>query len=469
MGADVRDALCEHLAVASLGGLHDDALLDVARLCEEVGRVVDAARVTIAGELGHRSRAELGSERLSATHGCRTAAELLERVGLVSAHTARTRLRAAVPLRGRTSLTGNRLPAPFAEVAAALAAGSIGIDAAAAITDVLNPSADRCMPDDLAAAERELVAAAIGDIVSPPHTPDDVRLMAQTWVLVLDPDGVLPDEERALRRRGLTFGRERAGTVAVRGELLLEVAAQWQRLNDAYLNPRIDTCSLPTFAPSDGRDTPSDTASHDTRSRAQRLHDALGGILSVAAKSADTPTLGGSAPTLVVTISASDLENAHGVGFIEGTDTVVSATFARTMACTGAIQRITVDAHGRVLELCSPLRSFTTHQRRAIAQRDGGCIIPGCHVGATWCEIHHVTEHARGGPTHTDNGVLLCWFHHRTLETSGWAVTMLDGVPHIKAPPWIDPSFRWRPASGSLHRRRDARLRQLHAENLPSG
>ncbi|CAI7668350.1 unnamed protein product, partial [Penicillium discolor] len=43
--------------------------------------------------------------------------------------------------------------------------------------------------------------------------------------------------------------------------------------------------------------------------------------------------------------------------------------------------------------------------------------------------IHHVTEHAHGGPTHTDNGVALCWHHHRTLDTSGWQIRMREGVP----------------------------------------
>ncbi|WP_255355578.1 HNH endonuclease [Agromyces sp. Soil535] len=30
---------------------------------------------------------------------------------------------------------------------------------------------------------------------------------------------------------------------------------------------------------------------------------------------------------------------------------------------------------------------------------------------AAWCEIHHVTPDTHGGPTHPDNGVLLCFFH----------------------------------------------------------
>jgi hypothetical protein len=105
---------------------------------------------------------------------------------------------------------------------------------------------------------------------------------------------------------------------------------------------------------------------------------------------------------------------------------------------------------GRIIELGNLQRIFTSHQRRAIALRDGGCVIPGCTVPATWCEIHHVVEHAQGGHTHTDNGATLCWYHHRSLGTSGWAIRMRDGTPETQAPKWIDQSQRWRKARPPL-------------------
>lgn len=102
---------------------------------------------------------------------------------------------------------------------------------------------------------------------------------------------------------------------------------------------------------------------------------------------------------------------------------------------------------------------FNRRQRRAIAARDGGCIIPGCAVPAGWCEIHHVVEHAQGGPTHTDNGALLCWYHHRHLESSGWLIRMNRGVPEVMAPTWNDPYRRWRAVTTSKTRMLNAVLR----------
>ncbi|HEY5222771.1 MAG TPA: hypothetical protein VIJ18_06950, partial [Microbacteriaceae bacterium] len=43
--------------------------------------------------------------------------------------------------------------------------------------------------------------------------------------------------------------------------------------------------------------------------------------------------------------------------------------------------------------------------------------------------------------------VYLCWWHHRTIDTAGWTIRFIDGAPQIKAPPWINPNARWRPAS----------------------
>ena len=76
------------------------------------------------------------------------------------------------------------------------------------------------------------------------------------------------------------------------------------------------------------------------------------------------------------------------------------------------------------------------------------------------CEIHHDIEHSRGGPTHTDNGVMLCWFHHRTLDTSGWQVRMNRGVPEVRGPYWWDSRGLWRPVTTSPTRMRDRMARR---------
>lgn len=488
-GAAVREAvaeasaLLETLVLRELDGLSlssDSDVLELGRAAEQLGRQVDALRTLVASELGRRSGVEQGANGLSTRLGCRNPAELVERLCSVSGATARTRLRLGQHVAPRFSLSGDPLPSDFPAARAAFGAGELGIDALVAITGALAPLTDRCGIAAIAAAEGELVAAATGAAPdgAPPAGADEIRMQAKLWALYLDPDGVLPDPDRAMRRRGLTLGRERDGVMPISGALLTDVAAQLQRLMDAQNSPRVaDGGAGPSFAESPvgetnalddpDRDWTGELREHapgDNRTRAQRQHDALAAVLGVAARSADSPSIGGAAPTLLVTISASELDRADGYGLLDaahlsddtGADAVarpVPAAFARQIACSGGIQRLVHDDRGRIIELGGPQRVFTAHQRRAIIARDGGCVIPGCHVPAAWCEIHHAIGHARGGPTHTDNGVLLCWFHHRTLETSGWEVRMRDGTPETRAPNWIEARRPWRPVRPRRYRR----------------
>ena len=48
-------------------------------------------------------------------------------------------------------------------------------------------------------------------------------------------------------------------------------------------------------------------------------------------------------------------------------------------------------------------RTATPAQRRALAARDRGCVIPGCAIPAEACQVHHLVEWADGGTTDTAN------------------------------------------------------------------
>jgi hypothetical protein len=53
------------------------------------------------------------------------------------------------------------------------------------------------------------------------------------------------------------------------------------------------------------------------------------------------------------------------------------------------------------------------------------------------------------------NGVLLCRFHHRTLDSSGWMVRMNHGIPEVRGPYWWDAKLKWRPVTTSPLRIRE--------------
>ncbi|MFH8251320.1 DUF222 domain-containing protein [Microbacterium sp. B2969] len=439
------DAVGSALAGDAQQGLSDAELVAAVRTAEDLGRIVDATRLALAGEIGRRADTEYGDDRITASFGCGSAAELIERATLVSGATARARLRTAKAVTSRLTLTGQSRPAPLEHARIEMAAGRLSTDALTTVVDALRPLLGRCSADEIAAAESELVRAAVGDDETPACGIHELQIMATTWALFLDPDGTLPDQEHAERNRGLRIShRSHRGLRRVHGDLTEDVAAQLDRLLDAHLNPRVQDRG-PRFTDADDSGAP-DEHVHDPRTVDQKRHDALASILSAAASSAETPTLGGAAPTLIVTATEADLAAPDGVAFIEsaGGPVAVPASFARHAGCHGTIHRLTLAENGSIVSLRIEDRVFNHRQRKALGARDGGCIIPGCSVPAAWCEVHHAIDYANGGPTDTANGVLLCWHHHRGIETSGWEIRMVDGVPQVRPPAWVDPQRRWR-------------------------
>ena len=257
-----------------------------------------------------------------------------------------------------------------------------------------------------------------------------------------------------MRQRFLHLSRERDGLVGVRGALLPDVAAKLQTIINACLSPK----TAPAFlsieeAMAAGRDA-------DPRSRDQQRHDVFAGIVDTAARALDMPLQGGAAPVVAVAVTQENLESGKGCGFIG--ETPISMAAVRQFACTGGIQKIVFDKDGRILELGSRERIFTAQQRKAIILRDGQCCTPGCTMPGILSEIHHVNPAGHGGPTHTDNGIVLCWFHHRMLGSSGWEFRMAGGLPEVKYPPWLDDTGTWYPTgrSATLRQAQQDRKRQ---------
>ncbi len=81
-------------------------------------------------------------------------------------------------------------------------------------------------------------------------------------------------------------------------------------------------------------------------------------------------------------------------------------------------------------------RTATPAQRKALATRDHGCIIPGCQIPAENCQAHHLTDWADTGNTDIDNLALLCWTHHRQVDLRMWTIHPTpDGHQQPRTPP----------------------------------
>lgn len=448
----------------------DDELATQLGAVAELARLVEGMLIDAVGEAARRADNPVRADRMTDRLGCHDLGELLQRTTRLSPQTARRLERAAAAVRPSVSdTTGEVLDASFPSVRAAMIDGVLGVDGVLSIVDPLQSTAPRVAPAARRAAADVVVAEARGDGPdgAPPACAEILRIHAQAWACALDQDGAEPRERTAERKRHVTLGVATPDGVPLRALLLPEVAAQLQTIFDAQLSPRVSFPTPPREAggteaggPSGaGRGDDGPVAPLDERTRRQKQHDAFAAALGAAASSGRLPTIGGAPATLVVQVDAEDLASGRGFAHVQGCAQPVSLAVARHIGCGEVVERVSMAASGRIVAMGTGDRVFGHRQRRAIALCDGGCIIPGCGVSAAWCEIHHVVEHSRGGPTHTDNGVLLCWHHHRSLDRGGWGIRMRHGVPEVRAPGWFDASLRWRAVSTAPIRRRTRILR----------
>lgn len=445
-------------AAEAISGADDTALLRAIAITAHTQRRLDGLLTELVGEVDARATAQPTANGIVTRSGCRNLNDLLQQITLTTPQTVSALTRVARSVRRRVGLcTGEFLPPELPALRGAFLEGALGLEG---MTAVLGPLRDlHCAlgTERMREAESALADAARGTLFVPDSGPGhsampplggrELRNLARDLAFRLDPDGAEPADERAARKRGLSFGIPHDGLVPLRGNLLPDVAGQLQRIFDSLLTPKLTGPRFLTDAESNAAD---DERRADERSQSQKQHDALATALTVAARAGGLPTIGGASPTLVISVRAEDLAAGTGFAVVDGTDEPTSIGVARHTMCGGSIQRVVHDGTGRILQLGVTDRVFNQHQRKAIVLRDGGCVIPGCTVPASWCEIHHDTEYARGGPTHTDNGALLCWWHHRSLGTrDGWQVRMRGGIPEVRGPSWWDVYRTWRPISKS--------------------
>ncbi|HEY5224750.1 MAG TPA: DUF222 domain-containing protein [Microbacteriaceae bacterium] len=451
----VRAAMAE----ANPARLSDSELLTTLDAIEEAGRLIDAARIAAAAEVADRSRPLLGHDGLAWRAGCRNGNDLVTRVTRVGGREAARRIKLGSAVADRVDIVSVR-PSRFPVVADALARGTLGTDAAEFIINGLDALPLFCAPQEVAVAERALVASATGAITDETagmpgaglaFAADLIRGQVGVWTARLNPDGAAPSDSTVEPRSSFGFGRLKDGLYPIRGSATPELRGVMDTMFDTYLSAH-STTKFPSAqeqARMDaGESVPGAEDSvggiiGDSRTTDQKRADILRCILDGAGRNGSTPKMGGAAPQVMVHVNAADLADGNGVGWVEGVEAPVSMKTVKRLICAGGMQKIFIGGDGEILHLGDKERFFTAAQRRAIGARDETCIIPGCNIPARWAEIHHVIPWQNHGPTDVDNGVLLCWYHHHSIETSGWLIRMVKGMPEVKAPTWMGGSGQW--------------------------
>ncbi|MCR8669761.1 HNH endonuclease signature motif containing protein [Agrococcus sp. HG114] len=392
-----------------------DELIELLARVAELSRVADGLQVHLAHAVEERSQGP-SDEPLCALLGARNAKEAVANAFGLGSRRALDLLAMSRATSRAASLTGADIPAKYPAVAGALAEGDISFAQAHAIISTLEPAASRADLDQLAICERALVDAATDPRT--PLVPELLVVQARAYAAVLDPDGVLPNDERQRALRSVRMRQLPDGSWDLFMRCTPESGAAIKAVLDAHTGPRVKVA----FRDADAPDT-ADEASLDDRTPAQKRHDVLLALVQAHAASGAAPAAGGEPPVLVFSGSI-DAYAAYvrGVAHAERTLTI-EHTFALVpiervdqLVCDARIQHTVVSAVGHPLALGRAERLFSRAQRRALAQRDRGCRVPGCGMPVAWCEAHHIVPWQLGGATDVDNGILVCNYHHHEIH-----------------------------------------------------
>ncbi len=479
--ANVGDALAivsEAWPVSALGErLPVDALshAELVALNDAIGalrRGTDAVHARVASEIARQSRPEAGAESLAKKNGYRNAAVLIAATTGTTVGDASRLVAVGEATAPRRTFSGVDAPARHPHVAAALASGRIGMPAASAIISMLDRVAFRASPSDLEDVERMLAAQAPG------LSLDQLGKVIARAEAHLDPDGLEPKEQELRGERSLVMF-ERAGMVHLTAKLDPESAAPVKAAIEAIVTTEFrnegrggaegaagaglaragafggagGAAGLAGAGASGagafgaggagGAGGAADPADADAprRTVAQRQADALVLLAShLLGCSSETPVTGA---TVIVRMTLADLESGRGSAVIDGIDQPVSVATARRMAASGGVIPCVLGAESEILDWGRRKRLFTTAQKLAIAERDGGCAMCGLPPGMA--KVHHLRWWARdAGPTDLSNGVLLCETCHHRVHDNGWEIRIvgpgIDAEVWFIPPPHVDPS-----------------------------
>jgi hypothetical protein len=380
--ADVERALKECRSV-SVWALPDTSVVDWLDRVQALGQQVAALYLALVREADGRG--------IPAGQGATgTAAWLRDRHRIsAAAATRQVRLAAALhdgphdgPHDGLHGGPHGGLPA----TAAALADGVVNIEQAHAIAAAVATLPAGHRP----AGEAHLLGQATT------FGPRELAILGQRLLEVVAPDEA---DQRALDE--LTRAEERAHhgrdlrLTDLPGESRVRLTGWLDRESAATIRAALD----PLCAPRTTHHTTHHTEpGPDPRTPGQRRADALTEICRLATTTGDLPDNGGDRPQLVVTLNLDTLRTGIGLATLDD-GAPLSAATARRLACDANLIPAVLSGPSQVLDLGRERRLITGPLRRALVLRDRGCAFPGCDRPPRWCDAHHITHWANGGPT----------------------------------------------------------------------
>ena len=327
----------------------------------------------------------------------------------ISRGEAGRRIREADDLGERKAITGEPLPPKLEATAEAQRAGDIGAAHVAVIRGFWHRLPDFVDVETRAKAEAQL--ARLGS----EHRPDELSKLADKLSDCLNPDGNFTDEDRA-RRRGITIGKQDIdGMSPITGYLTPEARATIDAVFAKLAAPGM--CNPADAAPCISGAPSQEAIEHDTRSAAQRNHDALNAAGRALLASGDLGQHNGLPASIIVSTTLHELEAATGRGLTGGGTLLPMSDVIRL--ASHAHHYLAIFDKGKALALYHTKRLASPAQRIVLYAKDRGCTAPGCDVPGYFTEVHHVTPWAKTHTTDINDLALACGAQHKIAE-QGW-------------------------------------------------
>ena len=394
--------------------------LALLECCETFRRRLPAVEHPLINQVGAQADAtELGGKLPSA---------LADRLRITRAEASR-RIGEAADLGERKAITGESLEPILAATAEAQRTGSLGAAHVAVIRGFWHRLPDFVDVETRQKAEVQL--ARLGG----EHRPDELGKLADKLTDCLDPDGSFADEDRA-RRRGITIGNQGSdGMSPITGHLTPEARATIDAVFAKLAAPGM--CNPTDSTPCVDGPPSQRIIDNDTRSCAQRNHDALNAAGRALLASGGLGQHNGLPATIIVTTTLRDLESAAGKG-LTGGGTLLPMSDVIRMA-SHAHHYLAIFDNGKAIGLYHAKRLASPGQRIVLYAKDRGCTRPGCDVPGYWCEVHHVDEWATTHCTDIDELALACGSDHPLVEPDGWTTRKrANGDTEWIPPPHLD-------------------------------
>jgi hypothetical protein len=247
------------------------------------------------------------------------------------------------------------------------------------------------------------------------HRPDELSKLADKLTDCLNPDGTFTEGDRA-RRRGITIGNQGLdGMSPITGYLTPEARATIDAVLAKLAAPGM--CNPADQTPCVDGAPSQQTVDNDTRSCAQRNHDALAAAGRALLACGALGKHNGLPASIIVTTTLRELEAGAGTGLTGGGSLLPMSDVIRMAA--HAHHYLAIFDKGKALALYHTKRLASPAQRIVLYAKDRGCSHPGCTVSGYYSEVHHLTPYAKCRTTDV-NGLTFCCGGHHPLAEQGW-------------------------------------------------